>query len=211
MFRETSTENLFRETFISIDCTRQPSAELGKERIQTETIHQNQVQLESRAFCRIGTQCTDSGRCLKMVLCGMNVLSTECGCPHPNIFFHCFPWKRTTQNQNMKPDMISTSEGSVHPPSNSSYASLHLTESQNQDLIGAFLINDDAAPRHWQSIYLLTTNISPGDNKCLDWLGQPCVEHSNLHLNSSHLKEVPVLTHWHLLEMWSLPLALWFA
>lgn len=132
-------------------------------------------------------------------------------CPHPNIFFHCFPWKRTTQNQNMKPDMISTSEGSVHPPSNSSYASLHLTESQNQDLIGAFLINDDAAPRHWQSIYLLTTNISPGDNKCLDWLGQPRVEHSNLHLNSSHLKEVPVLTHWHLLEMWSLPLALWFA
>lgn len=47
MFGETSIENLFRETFISIDCTRQPSVELGKERIRTETTHQNQGQLES--------------------------------------------------------------------------------------------------------------------------------------------------------------------
>lgn len=39
-------ENLFRETFISIDCTRQHSVKLLKESIQTEAIHQRQGQLK---------------------------------------------------------------------------------------------------------------------------------------------------------------------
>lgn len=105
--------------------------------------------------------------CLKMMKDAghmMNLLATVSRYPRVNLvfFFHPFSWKCATGNHNVKAgvvSLISATDGSVHPPHNRSNAFLHWTEFEKLDLIGAFLINDDVVPGHWESIYLPSLHV----------------------------------------------------
>lgn len=82
--------------------------------------------------------------------------------PQANVFFHPCPWTCATESHAIKAhetvvSPVLFSQGSMQPLTSCFNAFLHWTEPEKLDLIGSFLINDDAVPGHWEFVYRLSS------------------------------------------------------